>query len=278
MLGRTQLCRAIFDHLFAIMAVWRNILSTKLIFRELLTKNATSCGLHTTAVAPAKVAVVLSGCGVYDGSEIHEASACMVHLSWAKADVAVFAPDISQLHVVNHVTGAPVEGETRNVLVESARIARGKISPLSELKASGFDAVVFPGGFGAAKNLSTFAVDGVKMTVNDDVERVLKDFHSSKKPIGMCCISPVLAAKVLPGCELTVGHDSEEGGRYPYAATAVAIKQLRAKHINKTVTEFHVDEKNRVVTTPAFMSESPLHEIFDGIGAMVTNLLKLVKN
>lgn len=260
------------------MAVWKNIFSTKLIFRELLTKNAISSGLHTTAVAPAKVAVVLSGCGVYDGSEVHEASACLVHLSWAKADVAIFAPDINQLHVVDHTKGEPVDGQTRNVLVESARIACGKISPLSQLKASGFDAIVFPGGFGAAKNLSTFAVDGVKMTMNNDVERVLKEFHSSRKPIGMCCISPVLAAKVFPGCELTVGYDLDEGARYPYAATAGAIQQLGAKHINKTVTEFHVDEKNRVVTTPAFMSESPMHEVFDGIGAMVTNLLKLIKN
>ncbi|XP_011384861.1 ES1 protein homolog, mitochondrial-like, partial [Pteropus vampyrus] len=141
---------------------------------------------------------VLSGCGVYDGTELHEASA--------------------------------------NVLTESARIARGKITDLAQLSAANHDAAIFPGGFGAAKNLSTFAVDGKDCKVNRDVERVLKEFHMAGKPIGLCCIAPVLAAKVLRGVEVTVGHEQEEGGKWPYAGTAEAIKALGAKHRAKDVT------------------------------------------
>ncbi|KAF5903104.1 ES1 protein, mitochondrial-like, partial [Clarias magur] len=173
--------------------------------------------------------MVLSGCGVYDGTEIHEASAILVHLSRGGAQVQMYAPDITQMHVIDHSKGQPSE-ESRNVLAESARIARGNITDLAKLSASNHDAVIFPGGFGAAKNLSTFAVDGKDCTVNKEVERVLKDFHKAGKPIGLCCISPVLAAKVLPRVEVTVGHEEEEGGKWPYAGTAQAITALGAKH------------------------------------------------
>ncbi|KAM8820229.1 glutamine amidotransferase-like class 1 domain-containing protein 3, mitochondrial [Eudromia elegans] len=224
---------------------------------------------------PARVAVVLSGCGVYDGTEIHEASAVLVHLSRGGAKVHMYAPDVPQMHVIDHSKGQPAESESRNVLVESARIARGKITSLAKLTTVDHDAVIFPGGFGAAKNLSTFAVDGKDCKVNREVERVLKDFHKAGKPIGLCCISPVLAAKVLAGAEVTVGHEEEEGGKWPYAGTAGAIKEMGGKHCVKEVTEAHVDAKNKVVTTPAFMCETELHDIFDGIGAMVKNVLKL---
>ncbi|KAH0624793.1 hypothetical protein JD844_032600 [Phrynosoma platyrhinos] len=215
----------------------------------------------------------------------------LVHLSRGGADVQMYAPNISQMHVIDHSKGQPAEGESRNVLAESARIARGKIADLTKLTANDHDAVIFPGGFGAAKNLSTFAVDGKDCKVNGDVERVLKDFHKAGKPIGLCCISPVLAAKVLPGTEVTVGHEEEQGGKWPYAGTAGAIKALGGKHHVKEVTisflymslvfsltilhEAHVDTKHKVVTTPAFMCETDLHHIFDGIGAMVKNVLKL---
>ncbi|KPP66570.1 ES1 protein, mitochondrial-like [Scleropages formosus] len=212
---------------------------------------------HSSASCTApRVAVVLSGCGVYDGTEIHEASAyvfrsvvkavreavsiflmasVLVHLSRGEAQVQMFAPNISQMHVIDHCKGQPSE-ESRNVLSESARIARGNISDLAQLKVSDHDAVIFPGGFGAAKNLSTFAVDGKDCKVIEDVERVLKDFHKAGKPIGLCCISPVLAAKVLPGVEVTVGYEEEAGGRWPYAGTAEAITSLGAKHCVKDVT------------------------------------------
>ncbi|XP_027439721.2 glutamine amidotransferase-like class 1 domain-containing protein 3A, mitochondrial isoform X2 [Zalophus californianus] len=194
--------------------------------------------LHSSAPRPgARVALVLSGCGVYDGTELHEASA--------------------------------------NVLTESARIARGKITNLARLSAANHDAAIFPGGFGAAKNLSTFAVDGKDCKVHEDVERVLKEFHKAGKPIGLCCIAPVLAARVLRGVEVTVGHEQEEGGKWPYAGTAEAIKALGAKHCVKGVSEAHVDQKNKVVTTPAFMCETELHHIHDGIGAMVKKVLEL---
>uniref|UniRef100_A0A8D2GX30 Glutamine amidotransferase class 1 domain containing 3 n=1 Tax=Urocitellus parryii TaxID=9999 RepID=A0A8D2GX30_UROPR len=226
--------------------------------------------LHGSAPRPgAKVALVLSGCGVYDGSEVHEASAILVHLSRGGAEVQIFAPDVRQMHVVDHTKGQPSESESRNVLTESARIARGKISDLAQLSAANHDAAIFPGGFGAAKNLSTFAVDGKDCRVNRDVERVLKEFHGAGKPIGLCCIAPVLAAKVLRGVEVTVGHEQEEDGKWPYAGTPEAIKALGAKHCVKDVTEAHVDQKNKVVTTPAFMCETALHHIHDGIGAMV---------
>ncbi|XP_062861966.1 glutamine amidotransferase-like class 1 domain-containing protein 3, mitochondrial [Trichomycterus rosablanca] len=232
--------------------------------------------VHTSAnCSGAKVAVVLSGCGVYDGTEIHEASAILVHLSRGEADVQMYAPDVAQMHVIDHGKGQPAENESRNVLAESARIARGNINDLAQLRVSNHDAVIFPGGFGAAKNLSTFAVDGKDCKVNDEVKRVLKDFHKAGKPIGLCCISPVLAAKVLPGVEVTVGHEEEEGGKWPYAGTAQAITALGAKHKVKDVTETQIDAKNKVVTSPAFMCDTQLHLIFDGIGAMVRDVLKL---
>ncbi|XP_023373857.1 ES1 protein homolog, mitochondrial isoform X2 [Otolemur garnettii] len=144
-----------------------------------------AAALHGSAPRPAaRVALVLSGCGVYDGTEIHEASAILVHLSRGGAEVQIFAPDIPQMHVIDHSKGQPSESETRNVLTESARIARGKIADLATLTASNHDAAIFPGGFGAAKNLSTFAVDGKDCRVNKDVERVLREFHQAGKPIG----------------------------------------------------------------------------------------------
>uniref|UniRef100_A0A9L0IKB3 Glutamine amidotransferase class 1 domain containing 3 n=1 Tax=Equus asinus TaxID=9793 RepID=A0A9L0IKB3_EQUAS len=203
--------------------------------------------LHGSAPRPGpKVALVLSGCGVYDGTELHEASAILVHLSRGGAEVQIFAPDVPQMHVIDHTKGQPAESETRNVLTESARIARGKITDLARLSAANHDAAIFPGGFGAAKNL-------------------------------LCCIAPVLAARVLRGVEVTVGHEQEEGGKWPYAGTAEAIKALGAKHCVKGVTEAHVDQKNKVVTTPAFMCETALHHIHDGIGAMVKKVLELTR-
>ncbi|XP_012719775.2 glutamine amidotransferase-like class 1 domain-containing protein 3A, mitochondrial [Fundulus heteroclitus] len=219
-----------------------------------------------------RVAVVLAGCGVYDGSEIHEASAVLVHLSRGGATVQMFAPNIDQMHVVNHLKGEPSE-EKRNVLVESARLARGNVRDLSELSAKEHDAVIFPGGFGAAKNLCTWAVQGKDCSVIEEVKTTLQAFHSEGKPIGLCCISPVLAAKVFPGCEVTVGIENDD--KYPDTAdTAAAINQLGCKHVSKSVGESHVDEKNKLVTTCAFMCNAPIHEIFDGIGSMVQGVLK----
>ncbi|NWV82363.1 GAL3B protein, partial [Dasyornis broadbenti] len=220
-----------------------------------------------------RVAVVLAGCGVFDGSEIHEASAVLVHLSREGAQAEVYAPNIPQMHVVDHVKGQPTP-EQRNVLVESARIARGNIKDLAELDVKGLDALIIPGGFGVAKNLSTWATQGKNCSVSKEVEDVLRAFHAAHKPIGLCCISPVLAAKIFPGCEVTVGHDTE-CEQWPYAKTAESMKELGCRHVNSHVGEIHVDPRNRLVTTSAFMCNAPIHEIYDGIGKMVREVVRL---
>ncbi|XP_061548888.1 glutamine amidotransferase-like class 1 domain-containing protein 3, mitochondrial [Phycodurus eques] len=220
-----------------------------------------------------RVAVVLAGCGVFDGSEIHEASAILVHLSRGGASVNVFAPDVEQMHVVDHAKGEPTQ-ERRNVLVESARLARGSIQDLSKLSVEDHDAIIFPGGFGAAKNLCTWAVQGKDCSVNGEVKAALEAFRGEGKPIGLCCIAPVLAAKVFPGCEVTVGLENDD--KYPNTTdTAAAIKQLGCEHVSAAVSRSHVDRKNKLVTTCAFMCDAPIHEVFDGIGSMVQDVLKL---
>lgn len=220
----------------------------------------------------ARVAVVLSGCGVFDGSEIHEAVSVLIHLSRHGAEVRCFAPDIQQ-PAINHLTHKP-EPSPRSVLAESARIARGKIEPLAKLRVANFDAVVFPGGFGAAKNLSDFAGKGAECTVNPEVERVVKEFHAAAKPVGMCCIAPVIAARVLgkarngPGVEVTIGNDAD---------TAEAIAKMGSRNISKAVTEAHIDEKNHLVTAPAYMyGDAPVHQVYEGIGAMIDSVMARV--
>ncbi|XP_069677800.1 glutamine amidotransferase-like class 1 domain-containing protein 3, mitochondrial [Periplaneta americana] len=224
-----------------------------------------------------KVAVVLSGSGVYDGSEIHEASSVLMHLTRAGAVPQCYAPDIPQMHVINHAKGAPAEGEKRNVLAESARIARGNVLPITELSASSAEAVVFPGGFGAAKNLSDFAVNGSSCKVNSDVERVLKDFRNAKKPIGLCCIAPILAAKVFDKVTITLGKRDDGKGKWPHASAIDAACDMGANVVDKGVNEIAVDDKNLIVTTPAFMYEGQFHEIYDGIGNMVKKVVELIK-
>lgn len=222
----------------------------------------------------AKVAVVLAGCGARDGSEITEAVSCLIHLARLGAKVECFAPDAPQAGVVNHVTGEPAR-ETRNMMVEAARISRGRIRPLASLDVDAFDAVIFPGGFGAAKNLCTFAADGATCTVIPDVERVVKGFHKAGKPIGMACIAPMIGARVLgrgrggPGVSVTIGKD---------AAPAAAVAAMGSTNVPKAVTEAHVDPANRIATTPAYMDDaaSPW-QVYEGIGRMVEETLKLAK-
>ena len=212
-----------------------------------------------------RVAVVLSGCGVYDGAEIHESVSLLLHLSQRGAEYSCFAPDKEQAHVVAHLAGAPAEGEARNVLVESARIARGNIAPLDKLKAADFDALFAPGGFGAAKNLSSFAFDGAECSVDPQFEAVLKDFQQAGKPIGVCCITPAVVAKALPGTTVTIGDDAD---------AAQAIGAMGSKHENRPVTEACVDEAAGVVTAPAYMyGDAPIHEVHEGIGQMVEQTL-----
>lgn len=255
------------------MSVFR-MLSTKCLSVPIKRCLSTSVSLNTP-----KVAVVLSGSGVYDGSEIHEASAILVHLTRCKAEPLIYAPNVNQMHVIDHSKGEPTNLESRNVLVESARIARGNIKPLTELSASSHDAVVFPGGFGVAKNLSTFAVDGANCKVMPEVEQVIKAFHAAKKPIALCCIAPTLAAKVLGNVEITLGQEKDDGsGMWPYCESVQAAKSWGAIHRNCNVDSVVVDKNNLIVTTPAFMyATTNFYEIHEGVGKMITELLKLVK-
>eukprot|EP01125_Pyxidicula_operculata_P021502 TRINITY_DN8313_c0_g1_i1.p1 TRINITY_DN8313_c0_g1~~TRINITY_DN8313_c0_g1_i1.p1 ORF type:complete len:248 (-),score=53.16 TRINITY_DN8313_c0_g1_i1:157-900(-) len=222
-----------------------------------------------------KVAVILGGSGVKDGSEIHESVSLLIGISQLGAEYKCFAPNIDQLDVVNHLTGETMS-EKRNVLVESARIARGDISNLQSLDSKNFDAIIIPGGFGAAKNLSSFATttpssSGENMLVNPHLEKILKEFHTEKKPIGFCCISPLIAAKLFPGCQVTIGSDES-------TTTAKVIEKLGAKHVNKKADEVHIDKNNLIVTTPAYMiTGSNISTVFDGVVKLVRNVLQLTK-
>mmetsp|Transcript_19312 Transcript_19312/g.29339 ORF Transcript_19312/g.29339 Transcript_19312/m.29339 type:complete len:229 (+) Transcript_19312:161-847(+) len=223
-----------------------------------------------------KIAVILAGAGVYDGSEITESVAILVHLTRGGAEVSCFAPDKNQMHVVNHMTGSEEENP-RNVLVESARIARGKIEPITKCSAEDFDAVVFPGGFGAAKNLSDFANKYQEMTVDPEVERVVKEFHTAKKVIGLSCIAPVIAAKLIPGVEITMGMPTESE-TFPHAGAVGAAKAMGANHVETDIpcAKAIVDKENLVVTCAAYMYAGKAFEIFDSCGAMVDGVYGLL--
>jgi enhancing lycopene biosynthesis protein 2 len=213
------------------------------------------------------VAVVLSGCGVYDGAEINEAVLTLLSLEQQGASYQCFAPDREQMHVVNHLTGEPVEGESRNVLVEAARIARGNIKPLTEASASDFDALMVPGGFGAAKNLCDFAVAGADMTVLGDFLALAQSFHQAGKPIGLICIAPVMAAAICgEGTQCTIGNDAE---------TADAISAMGGQHLECPVQEARVDASKKMVTTPAYMLAGSVSEAYAGISDCVKEVLAL---
>jgi len=230
----------------------------------------------TMTASSKKVAVVLSGSGVYDGTEIHEAAACFAALTRQGATPVAYSIDKAQHHAIAHNSGAELPDQ-RNVLIESARISRGAVEKLSDLKAtSDIDAVVFPGGFGAAKNLSDFAFKGTDMTVDPEVERVLKEFNKSGKPIALCCIAPILAAKVLgsQGVKLTMGKKGDEKD-WPHGGAIDAAKSFGATMVEMEVSEALVDESNKIVTTPAYMYNGKFHEIQDGVTKMITELVKM---
>jgi enhancing lycopene biosynthesis protein 2 len=211
-------------------------------------------------------AVILSGCGVYDGAEIHEAVLTLLAIDKAGGQYACFAPDAPQHHVVNHVSGQEMQ-ETRNVLVESARIARGKIQNLKEFDPAKFDAMIFPGGFGAAKNLCSFAFDGPNCKVNPDVEKAVKAMHGAKKPIGALCIAPALMARILGQVEVTIGND---------AGTAQAIGAMGGKHCATSHGEVVVDKTHRLVTSPCYMLDATISQIALGAENSVKALIGLI--
>ncbi|HKL24654.1 MAG TPA: isoprenoid biosynthesis glyoxalase ElbB [Desulfuromonadales bacterium] len=217
-----------------------------------------------------KIGVILSGCGVYDGSEVHESVITLLAIDRAGAEAVCMAPDIEQMHVINHQTGEVAEGEHRNVLVESARIARGEVLNLAQVKASDLDALILPGGFGAAKNLSTFAVDGPDCQVNPEVARLIRDMHAAKKPIAAVCIAPTILSRVLGEDqiphELTIGDNQDVAG---------AMDKMGSKHIQCPVQEYVVDKDNKLISSPAYMSAGSIAEAAGGIEKTVKVLLEM---
>jgi enhancing lycopene biosynthesis protein 2 len=215
-----------------------------------------------------KIGVLLAGCGVYDGSEIHEAVITLLALDRAGADVLMCAPDVAQMHVVNHLTGEPEPGATRNVLVESARIARGKVQDVARVRAKDLDGLILPGGFGAAKNLCDFAVKGKDCTVHPEVARLVREVHAQGKPVAAVCIAPALLARVL-GAEapqVTIGTD---------AGTAAALEAMGAHHVSCSVTEHVVDKQRKLITTPAYMLAQRISEAATGIEKTVAELMAM---
>lgn len=214
-----------------------------------------------------KAAVILSGCGVFDGAEIHESVLTLLSILKHGGSYQCFAPDKPQLHVINHLTGEVSEGETRNVLVESARITRGEVKAVTECKVEDFDLLVLPGGFGAAKNLCTFAIDGPDCEFDADVLAVCKAFADAGKPAAYACIAPALAAKVYGNkVNLTIGND---------AGTAAALEQFGVTHQNCSVDEVIIDQQAKLVTTPAYMLGQNLLEVSEGLDKMVQAVFAL---
>jgi enhancing lycopene biosynthesis protein 2 len=215
-----------------------------------------------------RIGVILSGCGFQDGAEIHESVLTLLALDRAGAEAVIFAPDVSQAKVVNHLTGEAAP-ETRNVLVESARIARGAISDVAEADASTLDGLVLPGGFGAAMNLCDFAVQGPAADVNEDVARLVREIHAAGKPIGAICIAPALIARVLGhdgSPTLTIGND---------VATAQALEACGADHEACPVDAFVVDADARIVSTPAYMLGPSIRHVATGIERCVEEVVRL---
>lgn len=214
-----------------------------------------------------RIGVVLSGCGFNDGAEIQESVITMLELDKAGAEMVLMAPNIDQLHVINHYTGQEMD-EYRNVLVESARIARGNIKDMAEVSSSDVDALIFPGGFGVAKNLCDYAMTGANCSINPDVLKLSKEVHKDNKPIGVMCIAPAMMAKILgEDTELTIGFDEQ---------TSEDINTMGAKHITCPVEDIIVDREKKVVSTPAYMEAKSIKEAAEGISKLVTEILNMI--
>ncbi|MFH0899212.1 MAG: isoprenoid biosynthesis glyoxalase ElbB [Pseudomonadota bacterium] len=215
-----------------------------------------------------RVGVVLSGCGYLDGSEIHEATLTLLALDRLGAKTIAMAPDVQQMHVIDHLAGAAAGGENRRVLIEAARIARGQITDIAKVSSADLDALVFPGGYGAAKNLSTFAVDGTALRVNPEVTRLVEEMHRAAKPMGFVCIAPVIAARVLgkSGPKLTIGNDQ---------GTAAALESLGARHVCCQVDGIVIDSALKIVSTPAYMEPATIAKVAVGIEKLAAAVLEL---
>ena len=215
-----------------------------------------------------RVGVLLSGCGFLDGAEIQEATCTLLSLDRRGAVLVAMAPDQPQLHVVDHVAKQPQAGATRNVLQESARIVRGQITPLAQVKAGDLDALILPGGFGVAKNLCSYASDGAAMKVSPEVERLIRAMHAAGKPLGFICIAPVIAAKIFGGEKLkvTIGLDPDTAGH---------IRGWGAEHVDCAVDQIVVDQRLEVVSTPAYMLGPWIAPVAAGIDKLVGAVLEM---
>jgi enhancing lycopene biosynthesis protein 2 len=215
-----------------------------------------------------RVGVVLSGCGFLDGAEIHEATCTLLSLDRRGAKLVALAPDVEQMHVVDHVKSAPAEGQRRRVLEEAARIVRGQVTELSQVSAKDLDALVFPGGYGVAKNLCSFATEGRNMRVLPAVERLARDMRAAGKPAGYICIAPVIAARLFgaENVKLTIGNDRE---------TAAALESWGARHVDCKVEEIAVDERLKIVSTPAYMLGPWIAPVATGIDKLVSAVLEM---
>ena len=215
-----------------------------------------------------KIGVLLAGSGVYDGSEIHEATLTLYFLDRAGAEILCAAPNKDQLHVVDHQTSEEA-GASRNVLVESARISRGSMLDLASLKASDIDGLILPGGFGAAKNLADYAVKGRDCSVDPEVQRIIREVVDAGKPLGAMCIAPVVVAAALKDSgvqpTLTIGSD---------AGTAADLVFFGANHQDTNVDDIAVDEANKIVSTPAYMLGPGISDIAKGIEKLVGQVLE----
>ncbi|MCL5499295.1 isoprenoid biosynthesis glyoxalase ElbB [Escherichia coli] len=215
-----------------------------------------------------KIGVVLSGSGVYDGSEIHEAVITLLAIAREGAEAVCFAPDKCQTDVINHLTGEPMS-ESRNVLIEAARIARGAILPIAQASINDLDALIVPGGFGAAKNLSSFASLGSECLVDPDLKRLVLEMHQAGKPLGFMCIAPAMLPKIFDfPLRLTIGTDID---------TAEVLEDMGAEHVPCPVDDIVVDEDNKVVTTPAYMLAQNIAQAATGIEKLVSRVLVLAE-
>lgn len=216
----------------------------------------------------AKVCVVLSGCGYLDGAEVRETVLSLLYLDQAGLEVEIFAPDMAQSDVMHHIDQVPMQ-EFRNVLLESARLARGKITELNQASADAFDALFIPGGFGVAKNLSDLASKGSKCTVHPAFEALIKAFYEQKKPIGAICIAPAVVAAVLKNqnLTLTIGDDAD---------TAAVIEACGNHHQQCKTSDAVIDEANKIATAPAYMHHDSIKEIAHGIEKVVQAVARML--
>lgn len=228
-------------------------------------------------MAQKNIAVLLAGSGVYDGSEIHESVLTLLALDEAGASYQCVAPDKPQFHVINHLTGEPMT-ESRNVLLESARIARGKVKALKDMKASDFDALIIPGGFGAAKNLNEWAIKGPDGAIDPEVKAFILDFMRLNKPIGAMCMGPTVVAQALADSDyhpqLTVGSTAAPSP-YDIAAISAGMERMGSKAVMRTVQQIEVDVTHKIVTAPCYMMEARISDIRLNTKQLVEALLKL---